>query len=404
MGTFKDLPGQQFGCLTVLEQAERNPQTQTHRGRYWTCICTCGKTIVVRQDRLKNGASLSCGCLSDAKAHQLRTNAMLGQRFGRLVVVGRQPNDPWRGSRWDCVCDCGNSCIVAGKYLRSTQMASCGCYASEMRRASQGKDLSGQRFGRLVVLGVSDKPRAKHTFWNCLCDCGTVVAVLGASLANGNTQSCGCYNKERISETHSINLLGQRFGRLLVVSRGTKDAHGNILWNCLCDCGVNYVVSGASLRRGATQSCGCYKRERASEVHSGANSHLWKGGLTSLADQIRKSLPYKQWCCEILRQQQYTCQYSGKVGCSLHVHHIKPFAMILIENKITTLEEALECEGLWDKANGVVLAEEYHSPASSNPLSFHKMYGTNTTAQKYFGVWFQGRLTNSQKGDFKFSV
>lgn len=53
-----------------------------------------------------------------------------------------------------------------------------------------------------------------------------------------------------------IDLTGQKFGRLTVVSRaGTKDGHA--AWRCRCDCDNESVVNGKYLRFGLTQSCGC---------------------------------------------------------------------------------------------------------------------------------------------------
>lgn len=55
-----------------------------------------------------------------------------------------------------------------------------------------------------------------------------------------------------------IDLKDQKFGRLLVVSRATKNAtDGKAQWNCRCDCGGSAVVVGRFLRTGHTQSCGC---------------------------------------------------------------------------------------------------------------------------------------------------
>lgn len=57
-----------------------------------------------------------------------------------------------------------------------------------------------------------------------------------------------------------IDLIGKRFGRLIVIKRtGTKNKQ--VLWLCKCDCGKEKEISGVSLKRGATVSCGCYRRE-----------------------------------------------------------------------------------------------------------------------------------------------
>ena len=69
------------------------------------------------------------------------------------------------------------------------------------------KDLTGQRFGRLVVLSRAEnyiqKNGTKHSQWICKCDCGETIKVRGCNLMSGNTNSCGCYMKKRASEANS---------------------------------------------------------------------------------------------------------------------------------------------------------------------------------------------------------
>lgn len=64
-----------------------------------------------------------------------------------------------------------------------------------------------------------------------------------------------------------IDMQKKRFGRLEVASFSHIADGGHAHWKCLCDCGVELITSGASLRKGVTQSCGCLQRERCSEVH-----------------------------------------------------------------------------------------------------------------------------------------
>lgn len=59
------------------------------------------------------------------------------------------------------------------------------------------------------------------------------------------------------------NLIGQRFGRLVVISRADKTGH--VHWLCRCDCGGEKVIRTSSLTRGRTQSCGCLQREMAAK-------------------------------------------------------------------------------------------------------------------------------------------
>lgn len=59
-----------------------------------------------------------------------------------------------------------------------------------------------------------------------------------------------------------INLKGQRFGRLIVLEETTsRDIGGNVIWKCKCDCGKIVCTSSQNLRKGFTQSCGCYNHD-----------------------------------------------------------------------------------------------------------------------------------------------
>lgn len=69
MAKFKDLQGQKFGRLTVLERVANSQRTENHRPRtQWLCVCDCGKQTVVRSENLVAGTTLSCGCLQKEAA------------------------------------------------------------------------------------------------------------------------------------------------------------------------------------------------------------------------------------------------------------------------------------------------------------------------------------------------
>ena len=62
------------------------------------------------------------------------------------------------------------------------------------------KDLTGQRFGRLVVLRRYGSTPGGQATWICQCDCGNQHAVVGSSLRRGYTNSCGCLRDEIVSK------------------------------------------------------------------------------------------------------------------------------------------------------------------------------------------------------------
>lgn len=86
-----------------------------------------------------------------------------------------------------------------------------------------------------------------------------------------------------ISSTKRLDFTGQRFGRLVVTSRAEDKVYGGSkksCWNCVCDCGATVVVSQNSLVSGATKSCGCWKRDATSDVHTKDLTGVTFGYLT----------------------------------------------------------------------------------------------------------------------------
>mgnify|MGYP004683691869 CR=1 FL=1 len=63
------------------------------------------------------------------------------------------------------------------------------------------KDLTGQRYGRLIVLERSNNIGNK-TAWLCKCDCGKKTVVSGNNLHNGHVRSCGCLWKDIVPENN----------------------------------------------------------------------------------------------------------------------------------------------------------------------------------------------------------
>ena len=120
------------------------------------------------------------------------------------------------------------------------------------------KDLTGQKFGRLTVIKLdSNRSSNGQIKWICQCECGNQKSIIGNNLTHGLTLSCGCLHKEKTSK----NLIGQRFGKLIVIEKTNKrNSNRNIIWKCQCDCGNVCEVATNGLIQGYTNSCGCIKR------------------------------------------------------------------------------------------------------------------------------------------------
>ena len=120
MPKINNLVGQRFGRLTVLEKTDK----VFHRYIVWHCKCDCGNEIDVPSSYLQSGKVISCGCL--------RSEKYKGMRFGKLTVVGQTNEKDYNGYfLWECKCDCGNIIKTRMSSLRNGNTKSCGCIRSE---------------------------------------------------------------------------------------------------------------------------------------------------------------------------------------------------------------------------------------------------------------------------------
>ena len=75
-------------------------------------------------------------------------------------------------------------------------------------------DLTGQTFGRLLVLYECGRSKGGNVLWKCRCECGNECVVNGADLRNQHTQSCGCLSRDRSRERMTIHGLYTNHRRL----------------------------------------------------------------------------------------------------------------------------------------------------------------------------------------------
>lgn len=134
-------------------------------------------------------------------------------------------------------------------------------------------DLIGKKFGRWTVIKQDKNNNSNRIKWWCICDCQvneenpTLKLVNGNSLRNGTSKSCGCLHKEILSSMNLTDMVGKRFGRLVVLEIDKHSSSKRKKWICQCDCGSETKsIRGDSLRNGAVVSCGCYNKEIVSKL------------------------------------------------------------------------------------------------------------------------------------------
>ena len=152
-----DLLGQRFGRWEVIDKSDRSG--------YCKCKCDCGTIKDVNIQSLLRGKSKSCGCL------QTNTANLVGQRFGKLIVVSQAHN------KCQCNCDCGGTITVTVRELVNGRKKSCGCLLH------MNETLVGQRFNKLVAIAKTYKHG--DVGYLCQCDCGNEVWFEAYKLRNG---------------------------------------------------------------------------------------------------------------------------------------------------------------------------------------------------------------------------
>lgn len=122
------------------------------------------------------------------------------------------------------------------------------------------KDITGQKFGRLLVVSRAPNNSANQAVWNCQCDCGNVATVASAKLLFGTTKSCGCHKTDVLKSRGASDLVGASFDGFMVVE---KIAGGkNSRWKCICDCGKEFSALRTCISSGKTKSCGCKSQKK----------------------------------------------------------------------------------------------------------------------------------------------
>ena len=220
------------------------------------------------------------------------------------------------------------------------------------------KDITGQKHNRLTAIKYIRVNSCGQSVWLFLCECGTYSERAGTEVTTGRAKSCGCYNKERITETLIKDITNQKFGKLTALSIDNNNSAVK-KWKCRCDCGKYTVVDGTSLRAGRTKSCGCYRVETAKQ-RCGPKHYLWdftlsdSERLSEISQRKRETPEIINWRKLVFTLHDYTCRKCGVKGKNINAHHIynwKDYPDLRLDPK-----------------NGVALCIYCHK-------KFHKEYG-----------------------------
>jgi hypothetical protein len=143
-------------------------------------------------------------------------------------------------------------------------------------------NLIGQKFNKLTVLELNGINKKGDRVWKCICDCGNTefCFVTTHNLKNGNTKSCGCYQKEMASKANmkypENEMIGKKFNRLTIEKYMGRNKFDKRMFLCKCECGntKEIIVPLNALLNNNTRSCGCLQKEITSKNTKKYNDYV----------------------------------------------------------------------------------------------------------------------------------
>lgn len=321
MGTLIDLSGKRFGHWTVLQRDESN----TRKNIYWVCQCDCGTIRSVAGTSLRSGISVSCGCEKDKKTSirtKTRVEDLTGRRFGHWTVIEQDLSDQSTSKRGArWLCKCDCGRIKSVLGYSLKDGRTTSCGCQSGGRII---DLTGQQYGKLTVVrqDTDSKSSTPGAKWICRCECGKEVSVLAKRLKSGQTKSCGCLQHEKRNYI-VYNLIGERFGHWTVLRKDSNRSGNGTYYFCQCDCGNIKSVSSSSLRNGFSTSCGCQHSVPKEDLTGRKFGVLSVLGIDT--DYTGRGIHWKCLCeCGTIKSYKRDALVSGRVkscGCLNHSQH-----------------------------------------------------------------------------------
>ena len=191
---------------------------------------------------------------------------MLGNTYGELTVIEEfaQTNK----KKCVCQCSCGKVVEKTRRDVKSGNTKSCGCLKKRLAQERYTKDLTGQRFGKLVVNNIVrnyEQATSDGAYWRCKCDCGGEKIVHRSDLMCGNITSCGCKRREH-QRSLTKDLVGQVYNEWTVLQNFVSEEDSRCV--AKCSCGQVDYVDRHNLTSGKIKGCKKCMGKRMSEKQS----------------------------------------------------------------------------------------------------------------------------------------
>lgn len=167
-------------------------------------------------------------------------------------------------------------------------------------------------------------------------------------------------HRERLLSYNAGFKKGNQYGRLTRWTLERRKKIGLALRRRVsqkCDaCNIVFETRPSETRRFCSHQC--HKYYYRQEIHWN-----WKGGLSSLAEQIKATQQYKNWRFSVFKRDNFMCvicKRKNGVSQKLQADHIIPRAFLMKKFNLKNVEDTINCEAFWDITNGRTLCTDCH--------------------------------------------
>lgn len=126
-------------------------------------------------------------------------------------------------------------------------------------------------------------------------------------------------HKIGISNSKTIDLVNKKFSKLLIIKKSDKRGNkGQIMWECVCDCGNKHITSGESIRQGKSKSCGCNRKASPKSKEPNRCLAIFKSLYNSIVikDNKKRNLKTDISIDKFIELTTNNCNYCGAGLCN----------------------------------------------------------------------------------------
>lgn len=244
-GRFVDRSGTKVGHLKLLYRGENDPSATRPRVQY-VCKCDCGNIVKQRGENiLQSGNSASCGRCKEFQFNQLT-------ELKNFYILNSFQSDT-DNNIWHTTIQC-KQCEAIFSPRRHELYNN---FDYKCPKCNAGKNFKiGDFIGELQII-TKKVDEENHLKFLCKCSCGEELWINGFELNSRRT--CGKHN-------NPADIVGKKFGKLLVINFTDEFHGGQRMYLCRCDCGTEKLIGRSNLISGHTSSCGCINSKGEEQV------------------------------------------------------------------------------------------------------------------------------------------